>query len=55
MRHAERDLAGAAHASAGFLPRELYECSGADAALRLVAAGLGVALVPRGPVLPAPG
>jgi DNA-binding transcriptional LysR family regulator len=47
---AERDLAGAAFAAAGFLPRELYECSGASAALRLVAAGLGTAVVPRSAV-----
>jgi DNA-binding transcriptional LysR family regulator len=43
-------MAGAAFASAGFLPRELYECSGAGPALRLVAAGLGVALVARSAV-----
>jgi DNA-binding transcriptional LysR family regulator len=47
---AERDMVGAAFASAGFLPRELYECSGSGPALRLVEAGLGVALVARSAV-----
>ncbi len=52
---AERDAVGAAFAAAGFLPREVYETSRADAALRLVRAGLGLAVVPRAAAAAAPG
>ncbi len=52
---AERDAVGAAFAAAGFLPREPYETSGPDAALRLVRAGIGVAIVPRTTAAAAPG
>ncbi len=51
----ERDAAGAAFAAAGFLPQEPYETSRPGAAIRLVAAGLGLALLPRAAVPPAAG
>ncbi len=43
----ERDLVAAAYATAGFAPDERHVASRAAPALRLVAAGLGLALVPR--------
>lgn len=46
----ERDAVGAAFASAGFLPVERFETSRSAPALRLVSAGLGLALVPRAAV-----
>ncbi|HWM09710.1 MAG TPA: LysR family transcriptional regulator [Solirubrobacteraceae bacterium] len=41
------DIVDAAYAAAGFLPREPHRAGSAATALQLVAAGLGLALVPR--------
>jgi DNA-binding transcriptional LysR family regulator len=50
----ERDPVAAAFAAAGFVPREPYETTRPAAALGLVAAGLGVALVPRSAIFGGP-